>query len=217
MIRVHKHSIIPASLQVEGCSNYDGQDVQEQLVVDQHEKCYLCEQITGKDFQIEHLKPKAEDHHPELKYTWTNLFLACPFCNGRKPNSSKILDPSQNDIETIIDQKIDFSNRKIVFTGDTAQIEIKDTIKLLDKLMNGKKGIRDIKTQLLYKDIEREISFFLSLLINFSDDPCDVNRNAIMDSLNIKKEFLGLKYNLLKENVALADEFSEYILWSKTA
>ena len=133
MIRVSKNPNTPASLQVNGCSNYNGQDVQEQLVEDQHEKCYLCEQFTGKDFQIEHLKPKADNYHPELKYTWTNLFLSCPFCNARKPNSSKILDPSLYDIENLISQKIDFPNNKIVFTGDTGQIEIKDTIELLDK------------------------------------------------------------------------------------
>ena len=83
--------------------------------------------------------------------------------------------------------------------------------------MNGKKGIRKIKTKLLYKDIEREISFFLSLLIKFSDDPCDVNRNAVIDCLDIKKEFLALKYNLLKENANLTDEFGEFIQWNKTA
>ncbi len=44
MIRVNKSTEIPPSLQVENCTHYDGQDVQEELVIDQFGKCYLCEQ-----------------------------------------------------------------------------------------------------------------------------------------------------------------------------
>src|ERR1700722_16017775 len=98
MIRVRKSAEIPASLLVANCNSYDGQDVQEALVTDQHEKCYLCEQKTTKSFQIEHHKAKAAGYHPELKYTWSNLFLTCGYCNGRKPNDFDLLDPVHHNI-----------------------------------------------------------------------------------------------------------------------
>lgn len=77
MIRIRKSAEIPLSLQTLNCSEYDGEDVREILYNDHDGKCYLCEQKIGKSFQIEHLKAKAVGFHPELKFTWANLLLAC--------------------------------------------------------------------------------------------------------------------------------------------
>lgn len=78
MIKVRKAKGIPGSLQKNPCTAYDGQDVQTQLITDHDGKCYLCEQLTHKSFEIEHLKPKAEGYYPELRFKWNNLFLSCP-------------------------------------------------------------------------------------------------------------------------------------------
>lgn len=153
MIRVYKSSIVPASLLVDNCSNYDSQDVHETLVADQHEKCYLCEQKTTKSFQIEHHKAKAAGYHPELKYTWSNLFLSCPYCNGRKPNEYSLLDPVDNNIEVIITHRLDLSTKLAVVASIRAGIQEDYTVRLLDRLFNGKDGLRDIKGEILFKDV----------------------------------------------------------------
>lgn len=161
MIRLRKDTNIPLSLQSVECNKYDDEDVRKTLYTDQDGKCYLCEQKTGKSFEIEHLKAKAEGFYPELKFTWSNLFLACPYCNGRKPNHLVNLpNPVEHNIEDLIEQCISFSRNKVEFKSKETSISICETIDLLDKLLNGKFGIRDVKANILYKDIEREIVFF---------------------------------------------------------
>ena len=48
MIRLSKSDSIPSSL--ETTSAYDGEDVKQQLLKDQHEKCYVCERKLETDF-----------------------------------------------------------------------------------------------------------------------------------------------------------------------
>lgn len=212
MIRVFKSIETPASLQKPNCTLYNEQDVQDALVVDQHRKCYLCEQDTGKNFHIEHLRSKAEGFYPELKFAWKNLFLACPFCNSRKPNGVLILDPSQNNIEEIIEQRL--NGKMIYFTSATKSDATQQTIKLLSKLFKGKNEIRDVKCSELFKDVVREINCFFELLVNYKKNPSIENRSALIDSLKITKEFLGFKYWIIKD-YGFCEEFKNEMIWNK--
>jgi len=187
MIRVNKAAEIPASLLVENCNHYDGQDVQETLYSDQYGKCYLCEQETHKTFQIEHLKPKDEGYFPELKYEWTNLFLSCGYCNGRKPNNLEILNPLKVNIEDVITHKFDINLGKIEFLSNSDDPTILQTIKLLSILFNGKSNIRDIKGKILFDDLNREILNFLKMLIQYKSNPNEGNKQIIIDLLHISK------------------------------
>lgn len=54
MIRVKKSHNAPSSLNT--TSRYDGEDVKQQLLADQNDKCYLCERKRDTDFEIEHHK-----------------------------------------------------------------------------------------------------------------------------------------------------------------
>lgn len=210
MIRVYKQEEVPESLQKENCTAYDGQDVQDALYENQYGICYLCDQKVGKNSQIEHLRPKAEGYFPELKYKWTNLFLACPYCNGRKPNALLLLDPTQHQIESIISQRLNSKSKQIEFTSERDDREVNDTIELLNTLHNGKKKMRDRKTQEFYKDIEHAVNEFMSLLLQYKEDATDVNKQYIIDSLANDKEFLGLKYWMIKD-YGFAEVFGEQI------
>lgn len=216
MIRVRKSAEIPRSLQVFNCSEYDGDDVRKLLFNDHDGKCYLCEQKIGKSFQIEHLKAKAVGFYPELKFIWSNLFLACPYCNGRKPNNiDQIIDPTTINIEDVIEQRVDFAENKVVHQSMQQSDSINQTINVLEKLFNGKSGLRDFKVQVLYKDLQREISFFMELLRIYRSDRQNINKQAIIDCLNISKEFLGFKYWIIIDNVEFKEEFCDYIIWNK--
>jgi len=217
MIRVHKSANIPASLLVDNCSHYDCQDVQDALVNDQHEKCYLCEQKTTKSFQIEHHKAKAVGYYPELKYTWSNLFLTCGYCNGRKPNDYYLLDPVHYNIEDIIAQRLDLSTKSAIVTSTIPGVQEDYTVVLLDKLFNGKNHIRDIKGQILYNDLEREIVFFMGLLNDYKTSNTQENKRKIIHSLRITKEFLAFKYWIIKDHADMFDEFKDYMIWNKNA
>lgn len=210
MIRVFKTEKIPESLQKSNCNHYDRQDVQNALVADQYRKCYLCEQDTHHSFEIEHLKPQAD--YPELKFKWENLFLACPYCNGRKPNSALILDPTENNIENIIEQRIE--GKEIIFKSQVKDKATQQTIKLLSKLFNGESGLRDVKCQQLFKDVEQEITCFFELLVYYKTNPTDENRDALIDSLKINKEFLGFKYWIIND-FGFIEEFRDEVIWNK--
>jgi len=61
-------------------------------------KCMYCEsKIAHIDFaHVEHIKPKAEDKYPELKYDWDNLGYACPKCNNAKSDNYYVDTPYIN-------------------------------------------------------------------------------------------------------------------------
>mgnify|MGYP000960445626 CR=1 FL=1 len=214
MIRVRKSTDTPPSLQVENCHHYDGLDVQDLLYSDQYGKCYLCEQETHKAFQIEHFKPKEVGYFPELKYDWTNLFLSCGFCNGRKPNTSEILNPSNHNIEEIIAHRIDIYSKKAEFVSDAKDKSTNDTVELLNKLFNGKSNIRDVKGKILFDDLNREISNFLKMLLIYKSTPNEENRQIVIDLLHISKEFLGFKYWIIKD-YGFFDDFNDFLVWNK--
>lgn len=214
MIRVHKTAETPPSLQVANCIHYDGQDIQEALFNDHHGKCYLCEQQTGKNFEIEHLKPKAPGYSPLLEFSWTNLFLSCKYWNGRKPNSFDILNPTTINIEDIISHRIDLYSKKVEFHSSQTDINVQQTIELLDKLFNGKSQIRDKRGQILYEDLQREISFFFEMLLHYKSNKNEENKQIIIDCLHISKEFLGFKYWIIKEN-RMDNEFKDFMVWNR--
>jgi len=108
MIREKKNATPPSSLQAK--KKYDGQDVIDQLIADHNGKCYLCELKVRQHYEVEHLKSK--ENYENLRYEWTNLFLSDGYCNPKKGNRfDDILNPNDNNIEDIIEQRIDLLNK----------------------------------------------------------------------------------------------------------
>ena len=96
MIRISKSQIVPESLTE--TQTYDGEDVQERLLHDQHRKCYLCERTRTTDFEIEHHKSKK--NFPESQHDWENLLLVCGYCNKRKASLfDNIVNPTVCNVE----------------------------------------------------------------------------------------------------------------------
>lgn len=57
-----------------------------------YSKCYLCENDEVQEVEVEHFLPK--DKHPNLEFSWDNLFYSCKRCNRIKSNNHEhILDP----------------------------------------------------------------------------------------------------------------------------
>jgi len=216
MIRITKSIDIPASLQAEDCNQYDGQDVQKQLHDDQNGKCYLCEQETIHNFQIEHFRAHARPEFAHLKFTWTNLFLVCPYCNRQKSDDFDILDPLLTNIEDIICHQILLDQRKVAIKSLHPQrIEETQTTTLLNYIFNGRNEIRSYKSELLYNDMEREVLFFLEILSNYKEDKTQQNKQVVVDSLKINKEYLAFKYWQLKDLPELFQEFKDELIWCK--
>ena len=88
---------------------YSHADIKSQLLKETHEKCAYCESkfthIEPGD--IEHIKPKNPDAHPELYVTWSNLTMSCENCNrsGKKTynnDNEPLLNPYTDEIDSEI-------------------------------------------------------------------------------------------------------------------
>ena len=137
MIRISKSQIVPESLTE--TQTYDGEDVQERLLHDQHRKCYLCERTRTTDFEIEHHKSKK--NFPESQQDWENLFLVCGYCNKRKASLfDNIVNPTVCNVEEEITQRIDFNRKTALFSAIVTEKSHQKTAELLNRLFNGKTG-----------------------------------------------------------------------------
>ena len=216
MIREVKSSISPSSLSAH--SRYDGQDVVDQLFIDHHEKCYLCELKVKQHYQVEHLKSK--ENFSGLKYEWTNLFLSDDYCNGKKKeNFDEILNPNENDIEEIIEQRIDSINRKALFKTSATSVAAQKTVELLTRLFNGTYApkLRTKREDEFYKEVERILNVFNMILLEYVSHPTPETEKAVKDELSLDKELLGFKYWIIKDNPDLFAVFGNDIKWNKTA
>ncbi len=213
MIRVNKSEHAPESLTTTRA--YDGEDVKQQLLQDQHAKCYLCERILSTDFQIEHLR--SQQHNDVDRQNWNNLFLSCSYCNVKKlANYDDIADPSQTNIESGIKQEIDFSTKKAVFTPLIDSAEIDRTIQLLQKIHNGQSFCRKIKEERFFEDILSSVNDFMQLAKAYLDNPTPTTEAAVRSSLSITKPALGFKYWIVKSNPTLDANFAQDIVWNKS-
>ena len=199
MIHVHKSENPPPELATKG---YKDDAVKEQLLTDQHDKCYLCERKVGTDYEVEHLK--SEKYYPELVNEWTNLFIACSYCNDRKKEHyDDILNPADFSIEQLISQKYDAQNERFCFeaVGETSDLTARErTIDLLQVLFNGKNHqMLNLKETRFRKEI-RIIYIAFQQLINeyLAHDGDAGKKQAIEEALDSKSECLGLKYWLIE-------------------
>ncbi|MBV6885669.1 HNH endonuclease [Xanthomonas euvesicatoria] len=82
-------------------NRYSHPEVKAALILETNGKCAYCESsFTHVTFgDVEHIVPKAAD--PSLRFSWTNLTIACDICNQRKSNRLDILDPYACDPEEL--------------------------------------------------------------------------------------------------------------------
>ncbi|UYK77964.1 HNH endonuclease [Xanthomonas sacchari] len=66
--------------------NYKHPENKKALQDASYGKCMYCEsQVSHVYFgDVEHIKPKAANKHPELEFEWTNLGYCCARCNNAK-------------------------------------------------------------------------------------------------------------------------------------
>lgn len=203
MIRVVKNSQAPKSLTT--THSYDREDVKRQLIADQSRKCYLCERTLVTDFEIEHLDSNAD------RQEWSNLFLACRYCNGKKQNNyDDILNPATNNIEALIRQEI--VGNKATFTSLGCA---NSTVNLLNSIHNGISRVRNIKEEQFFEYVKGQVNSFSALVLKYCLDKTVHNRTAVAEELEKTKEFLGFKYWIICSNSELEAEFATEIVWNK--
>ena len=211
MIKVEKSATIPESLLT--TQAYDGQDVQRQLLNDQHRKCYICECSVEANYHIEHLNSQAN------RQDWNNLFLSCGYCNDKKlALYDNILDPVTNNIEDIIEQRLDTYSKEAEFRSENNSTEVKQTIKLLENIFNGKEhdpNFRSPHEEVFYDRVEMSINDFMRKVIDYRMNSSQTNEDIVREELAIGKELLGFKYWIIRDEPALNAVFGGDIIWNK--
>lgn len=213
MIQLQKTTIAPDSLTTK--KRYDGEDVKALLAKDHYDKCYICERQLTTDFQVEHLH--SQEHYPDEKYNWDNLFFVCSYCNGKKSaNFDGIVNPTKEAIEEKIVQKLNYRDNKADFiTNDTSET-IQQTIKLLNRIFNGKQSnLRDFNEKAFFRDFSIRMSVFEQAVNDYLSAPTLETKEVVRELLSIEQEFLGFKYWIIKNNPTLFREFSNNIIWNK--
>jgi hypothetical protein len=145
---------------------YDDKAVIDSLKIDFNKKCYLCEEVT-RHFEVEHFYPKI--YHAHLINEYSNLFYCCQKCNKIKPKkinteeNNKILNCCDIDVEKYIKLKLNILECKIdIIKVDTLlnyDIQIENTMKLLDRIYNGTDS-KSNSCDDLREDIEEIVSVF---------------------------------------------------------
>ena len=211
MIKVEKSATIPESLLT--TQAYDGQDVQRQLLCDQHRKCYICECAVEANYHIEHLNSQAN------RQDWNNLFLSCGYCNDKKlALYDNILDPATNNIEDIIEQRLDTYSKEAEFRSENNSTEVKQTIKLLENIFNGKEhdpNFRSPHEEVFYDRVEMSINDFMRKVVNYRMNSSQINEDIVREELAIGKELLGFRYWIIRDEPELNAVFGGDIIWNK--
>ncbi len=213
MIREKKSTNAPTSLST--TTDCNGKDVYAQLMADQHEKCYICERKLVTDYEIEHFKSK--NNHPELIHEWTNLFLACRYCNRKKSDSfDDIVDPLVTNIEDEISQRIDFRQNKAVFNTLISDKQHDNTVKMLNLFYNGGERmiLRNLREERFFNYAKQRVTGFMKVVNDYLVNPTESSRNIVAKELAIDKELLGFKYWIIRD-YNLNESFKNNIIWNK--
>lgn len=213
MIREKKSENVPASLLK--TQLYNGEDVKRQLMEDQHEKCYICERKLTTDFEIEHFK--SQNKYPDLAREWSNLFLACGYCNRKKSDSfDNNVNPLTVNIEEDIIQRIDFDNNEAIFQSLVADKQHDNTVRMLNLFYNGKGGkkLRNLKEERFFNYAKQKVIGFMKIVNDYLVNPTESNRDIVAEKLDIDKELLGFKYWIIRD-YNLSENFKNNIIWNK--
>ena len=178
-------------------ARYKTKDVKKALADLYHNKCAFCETNVER-WDVEHFRPKSL--YPWLAFSWDNLLLACPTCNGNKSNHfetmkkrakfepkdlknihnlSKKYDTIENnkfihpELETDIEKKIKFDKDGMIFTKDERLQYTIDTCKLDREKLNIERKKQVLDTY------EKTV---MSLYLVFKDD--DTNFKKAIDAVN---------------------------------
>ena len=184
-------------------------------------KCYLCEDNTATDLNIEHFKPHFSGKNIDRKFDWKNLFYACSHCNGRKGSLDIPLLDCTNPAHKIVEW-IKFDIKP--FPKELVKIEalqktdiVQNTVNLLDDIYNCK-ARKDVPFSAcenaannLRQKLITEIKKFGDLLEAFYEE--DDKEDKDFYSKKIKKHlknsspFSAFKLWIVKENDFFRAEF----------
>lgn len=186
--------------------SYNGDDVLKALSEIFYDKCYICERKRPDDINVEHFI--AHEGKEELKYKWSNLFLACSRCNNIKNRFyNNILDCTDSNVDVCRSIKLlppyTPSAKKIIVKAMIQGDKTTETCSLLEKVYNSEHTVnKSITGAYLRQKVFTRLNKFFEY-VNTYLDPEDLTTSKEKDVARDKIE------NLLQES----QEFSAFLRW----
>ncbi len=199
-------------------TKYNEKDVTDSLKKDFNKKCYLCEEVT-RHFEIDHFYPQR--YYTHLINDYSNLFYCCQKCNKIKPkkvntcSNDEILNCCEIDIEAYIKLKLNIKECKIeieqISTDKNLDTQIKNTIKLLNRIYNGEDS-KSNSCEDLREDITTVVASFRKKLDKYQKSKLKrVIIEQIKEDLDITSSYSTFKRWIIKDNQVLNNKFKQYI------
>lgn len=221
MINIRKSQPAPGCLDQEKAKKsgtYDCGDVRRRLHADFFNKCYICEALAPSSIDIEHLISHRGDLN--LKFDWKNLFLACSHCNSCKQHwYDDILDCT--DFSTVITDCIQFEinpfpKERTKITALQSDSVVTKTVRLLDKVYNGKTKKQKLQADNIRTRLIKEILKFSKLLNKYYKSGLShIEKNKIRTEiermLSPETAFTAFKIWVIKRNPELMHEFGNLL------
>lgn len=212
MIRVRKSENAPEELATNG---YKDDQVKRAILDDQDEKCYICERKVTTDYQVEHLVPQAKND--EEANDWSNLYIACNYCNDKKKTSfDNLAHPDTYNVEEVIVHSFDAMKEQVVFTTTSTDPGVLQTVKLLERMFNGTNPPKRVLMETrFYNQFKMRYNYFQSVVHDYLSGRTEEMRPVIESLIGIKSDFLAFKYAVIMGNETLRRDFGEMVRWNK--
>lgn len=212
MIRVRKSENAPEELATNG---YKDDQVKRAILDDQDEKCYICERKVTTDYQVEHLVPQAKND--EEVNDWSNLYIACNYCNDKKKTSfDNLAHPDTYNVEEVIVHSFDAMKEQVVFTTTSTDPGVLQTVKLLERMFNGTNPPKRVLMETrFYNQFKMRYNHFQSVVHDYLAGRTEEMRPVIENLIGIKSDFLAFKYAVIMGNETLRRDFGEMVRWNK--
>jgi hypothetical protein len=211
MVKINR-SPLPTSITINSAKDYRSEPVYSLLCKDFYDKCYICEDNTSTDPEVEHRT--SQSNNAESKYDWNNLFLSCSHCNGIKSNKyDNIIDCTVVDPESHL--LLAVSNMKDIVIKTNGNIPgLQETAELLNKVYNGIQSlITDSGCAKLRSKVFKEASEFRNLIVRyFREENNNIKRiykRQISERMQRSSTFAAFKRKIIRDQPDLAQTFQQ--------
>jgi hypothetical protein len=199
-------------------SHYGDESIKEALKIDFLKKCYICEEST-RHFEVDHFYPQKPYEHLINKYE--NLFYICQKCNKVKPkiinthSDNEILNCCETDPAEYIKLKLNTKECRIeieqIKNEPNLNIQIQETIKLLNRIYNGVNS-NSSSCEDLKDDVKQKIEDFRKKLDKYEKTKLKaVALNEIIEEVSAVSSYVTFKRWIVRDSAELNKEFGQYL------
>jgi hypothetical protein len=215
MVKLDKTPLEPLGYKITKPQDYRDNPIFSILQSDCNNKCYICEQESFTDLQVEHRVSRK--FNPALELEWSNLFLSCTHCNQAKSNNfNEIIDCTVDDPEEFLAISIQSFPREYVNVAvlrDT--YEARETANLLKLVHNGKSpAIRCARCHNLRKNIIEKLNFLrdkLSEYENMQNPLKQEYHQSIVKMIDRAAPFAAIMRTEIRNTPSYMKDFEQYL------